>query len=174
MDARMTILKGRRMGTFKHCKYPNLIEIYDYFPTSYFANVTDDLMLAVFLGEEDLTEGEMRNIAHYNRIPVSVLTCPKLITLNRDRKRHCQLIRKLNDKLGKIEEFQKAGCKSANDYLLTYCKIYLDDYLSMVLNFREGKLITYGHYLGVNKQMDNTILSCRCELQPKPRDVKRP
>lgn len=173
MDARMTILKGRRMGTFKHCKYPNLIEIYDYFPTSYFADVTDDLMLAVFLGEEDLTAEEMMRIAYYNRIPVSVLTCPKLITLSRNRWKHWQMMGNLQDKLCKIDDFLGIGCKPSNGYMFMLCGIS-EDHLRMDQAFKDGKLVTYGHYLGVNERIENIILSCKCGLKRKPRDVKRP
>lgn len=53
-------------GKYAVCRYPNLAEIFGYFPTYYFAEVMDELVPAVFRNEEDLTREEMQKIAYYN------------------------------------------------------------------------------------------------------------
>lgn len=165
--------REQRQGKYEACKYPNLVEIYEYFPTGYFANVTDELMLAVFRGEEDLTTMEMLAIARYNGIPFSVLTCPKLITLSRERYRHQELMNQLRDKFYKIWELEKSGSKHAQDYMATYSILYRDDYERMNFAFCNGRKVTYGHYLGVRHRMDDTILFSQNEFKKEPRGLKK-
>ncbi len=117
LDIYGEFLRGYRSGRYEGCKYPNLVEIYKYFPTSYFANVTGELMLAVFEGKEDLTSKEMFNISHYNRIPLSVLTCPEKIMLNRDRLKHRAMMDELENNLCKIRKQQKKGSHEADSYM---------------------------------------------------------
>ncbi len=164
--------RDRGLGLYAGCKYPNLIEICDYFPISYFADVTDELMLAVFESKEDLTAEELSKIARYCNIPLSVLTCPKLITLNRRSRRHWQMMQVLRDKLYEIWDLEKRGSKHADEYMHKYANIGRIDFVNMELDFRNGKEITYGHYLGVKHKMDDTICFARGEFRPKPRGLK--
>lgn len=163
----------RAKGLYNGCRYPNLVEIHNYFPTGYFANVTEELMCAVFRGEEDLTAEEMRKIARYNGIPFSVLMCPKLITLDRGNYRHWKMMKQLQDKLYVIWALQKKGSKHADDYMFKCVNTGRGDYVNMDLDFRNGKQVTYGHYLGVRHGMDNIILFARNEFAEKPRGLNR-
>lgn len=63
--------------------------------------MTEELVLAAFRGEEELTADEIRKVAHYNGIPLSVLTCPKVIMLDMSRVRH----RKMGER-----EHKNSGC----------------------------------------------------------------
>ena len=169
----LEFIQGLRAGQYKNCRYPNLLEIHPYFPTSYFANVTDELMLAVFRGEEELTAGELQKIAHYNRIPLSVLVCPTLIALSRGRYRHRRMMEKLEAKLYEIWELQKRGSREADDYMLRYANRGRGDYVNMSLAFGRGEPVTYGHYLGVKHRMEDTILFAEGDLREKPRGVSK-
>ncbi len=171
MDNLLKFHEERRNGLYAGCSYPNLVEIYEYFPTSYFAEVTSELMLAVFLGEEDLTLGEMSRIARYNGIPFSALVCPHLITLDRGRWKHRQMIKRLHEKLFTIWELQKKGSQYAKRYMYRYGAAGRCDYVNMDLAFWDGRIVTYGHYLGVNHAMDDTILFASGEFRKAPRGL---
>lgn len=149
----LEFISGLRAGQYTNCKYPNLLEIHPYFPTSYFANVTDELMLAVFRGEEELTAGELQRIAHFNRIPLSVIVRPTLITLSRGRYKHRRMIDQLETKLYEIWELQKRGSREAENYMVRYPACGRNDYVNMSLAFGRGEPVTYGHYLGVRHRM---------------------
>lgn len=84
IDTYLQFFREERAGLYKGYKYPNLIEVQkaDHLHLGYFADVTDELVLAAFRGEEELTRDEIWQVARYNRIPFSVLTCPKLIKLD--------------------------------------------------------------------------------------------
>lgn len=165
--------REQRQGKYEACKYPNLVEIHPYFPTGYFANVTDELMLAVFRGEEDLTTMEMLAIARYNGIPFSVLTCPKLITLSRERRRHREMMKQLRGKFYEIWALEKKGSKHAHDYMVTYPELYRYDYERMNFDFSNGYKVTYGHYLGVRHKMDDMILFSQNEFRKEPRGLRK-
>lgn len=171
MDYYGKFLEEKYAGKYSGCRYPNLVEIYGGMPTYYFAKVTPELMLAVFRGEEDLTLEEIGKIAHYNGIPLSVLTCPKLITLSRKRLRHWQMMNELNDRLYKIWEFQKKGSKYAENYMVKYVNSGRGDYVNMDLDFRNGRKVIYGHYLVVRHKMDDTILFAKGEFRKEPRGL---
>lgn len=166
-------LTEKANGMYQKCRYPNLVEVHDYFPTGYFANVTEELMRAVFRGEEDLTAEEMWKIAHYNKIPFSVLMCPKLITLNRENNRHQKMMEQLHYMLYEIWELQKKGSVHADMYMNKYAQIYRCDYENMELAFRNGRQVTYCHYLGVRHRMEDIILFSRNEFAEKPRGLNR-
>ncbi len=167
----LEFISGLRAGQYANCRYPNLLEIHPYFPTSYFANVTDELMLAVFRGEKELTAGELQRIAHYNGIPLSVLVCPTLITLSRERYRHRRMMEQLEAKLYEIWELQKRGSREAENYMVRYPACGRNDYVNMSLAFGLGDLVTYGHYLGVKHRMEDTILFAEGDLREKPRGI---
>ena len=82
MDTYLQFLREEGAGLYKGYKYPNLIEVQKQscLYVGYFTNVTDELVLAAFRGEEELTADEIRRVARYNGIHYSVLTCPKVIT----------------------------------------------------------------------------------------------
>ena len=97
MDYYTQFLREKREGKYDGCRYPNLVEIHGGMPTDYFAEVTKELMLAVFRGEEDLTLEEISRIARYNCIPLSVLVCPKLIMLDMGRRRHRKMVAEVDN-----------------------------------------------------------------------------
>lgn len=59
MDYFLQFVGEGRAGKYKEYKYPNLIEVYkqSYFHIGYFANVTEELVLAAFRGEGSLVGG---------------------------------------------------------------------------------------------------------------------
>lgn len=61
MDYFLQFVREGRAGKYKEYKYPNLIEVYkqSYFHIGYFANVTEELVLAAFRREEELTADEI-------------------------------------------------------------------------------------------------------------------
>lgn len=172
MDDYLRFFRERSLGLYSKCKYPNLIEIFEEFPTYYFADVTKDLMLAVFRNEEDLTKDELRKIAYYNNISLSVLTCPRLITLDRNRPKHWRMMQELEKKLYEIWEYEKRGSKEAIDYMRTYPNIGRNRYVSLNLDFRSGRTVTYGRYLSVKHKMDNTILFALGDFRKAPRGLQ--
>lgn len=151
----------------------NLKELVKYHPYHIstfadFANVTVELFEAALNGEEELTTTELRQIARYTGIPFSVLTCPKLITLTRDRRRHWMMMKELQTKLYAIWEYQKQGSKEA-DFYMKYLRV---KYVNMDLDFRNRRTVSYCRYLGVKHEMNDILSFCRQEFAPKPRGRK--
>ena len=159
------------MTNYKDCKYPNLLELDWYFQLHYFADVTRELMEAVFRGEEDLTQQEFSRIAIYAGLPLKVLTCHKKIVLSRDRWKHRQMMNELNDMLYEIWELQKRGSEHADWYMRKYSSSGRDDFVNMKLAFYDGREVTYSHYLGVKHRMEVTICFAKGEFRKKPRGL---
>lgn len=155
------------------CRYPNFAEILKYYPISVvsfagFADVTQELLLEAIKGTEELTAVEGLKCARYSGIPFSVLICPKLIELDRNNWRHREMMRQLNGKLYEILEWQKKGSKYA-DMFMRYCgRVW---YVNMDLQFRDGRPVTYGRYLGIKERMDQAISFAQGEFTPATRGL---
>lgn len=157
-------------------RYPDLSEIVQYHPYhistfASFANVTNELMDAVIYGNEELTVEELRNISKYTGVPLSVLICPKLITLDRKRLKHRKMMKQLDDKLYEIWEWQKKGSKYADQYMNSSYHGRVD-YVNMDLAFRSGRVVTYGRYIGTMEEMEQTISSAEGEFRPASRRLR--
>ena len=155
------------------CAYPNFAEIINFHPyhiTSFasFADVTVELLKAGIIGQEKLEETEIFNIARYAGLPYTVLKCPRMIYLYKSRYRHRQMIQSLDTKLYKIWEAQKGGSKEADLYM-RYRRIGL---VNMMLDFQNTGKVTYGRYLGVLENLNQTIEFIQSERH-KARDIIR-
>lgn len=153
--------------------YPNLAEIVNYHPyhiTSFagFAEVTVELLKAGIIGVEELKETEILNIAKYAGLPYTVLKCPRMIYIQKNRYRHRQMIKRLEIKLHEIWEAQKDGSKEADLYMRCG-RIGL---VNMMLDFQNTGKVTYGRYLGILENLNQTIEFIQAEHR-KPRDVTR-
>ncbi len=153
--------------------YPNLAEIINYHPyhiASFagFAEVTVELLKAGIMGRESLEESEIFNIARYAGLPYSVLKCPKMIYLYKSRYRHQQMIESLEKKLYEIWEAQKNGSREADLYM-RYGRLGL---VNMMLDFQNTGKVTYGRYLGILENLNQTISFIQSERR-KPRDITR-
>lgn len=144
--------KEKRAAKYKGCKYPNLIEIHGGMPTDYFADVTPELMLAVFRGEEDLTLKELSRIAYYNNIPFSVLTCPKVIMLDMDRIRHKNMLEEVDNLYMQLKWMARTGNKEAEKYLE-----FADWKHKKFIRAAYNNKLSYGHYLTVRKDLSNYV-----------------
>lgn len=157
-------------------RYPNLTEVIKHHPYSLhtfagFANVTEELLKEVMYGNEGLQTDEALCISRYCDIPCSVLYCPNLIIFSRDRWRHWEMMKKLQDYLYEIWEWQKKDSHAAELYM----KYQRDHYVNMDLDFRNREQVTYGRYLGVKKEMEDTLLFIKVEqdkIHKKPRELK--
>lgn len=153
-------LREKRTGRYAGCKYPNLVEIHGDMPTDYFADVTTELMLAVFRGEEDLTREEISKIARYNGIPLSVLTCPKVIMLDIGRIRHKKMINAVTMLYIQLMGMANDGNKDAEKYLEWDEWKYQRFMRAVNIN-----RLSYGHYLCIRKRLKDDILFST----PKPK-----
>ncbi len=136
-----------------------------------FAHVTTELLKEVLAGREELTDAELFRISKYTGVPMSVLNCPKLITLNRNRHRHRVMMDKLGVILGDISDCQKKGSHEAD----TYMKYWRKDFVNMELAFLDNRSVPYTQYLGIQHQMQDTwlyILNEQIRIHNKPRGVK--
>ncbi len=153
MDYYGQFLREKREGKYAGCRYPNLVEIHGGMPTDYFAEVTPELMLAVFRGEEDLTLMELSRIARYNGIPLSVLTCPKLIMLDMGRRRHRRMVAEVDSLYIKLKCMAREGNQKAEKYL-EWASWEQQRFMGAAHNNR----LSYGHYLVAKEEMQNYIL----------------
>lgn len=161
MDTYLQFLREETAGLYKRYKYPNLIEVQKQscLYVGYFANVTDELVLAVFRGEEDLTLSEVSRIARYNGIPLSVLVCPKVIMLDMKRWRHRKMVAEVDNLYIQLKCMARDGNKEAEKYLEW---AYREK--QKFLRAAHGNRLSYIHYLGAKKQMEDYILFAT----PKP------
>lgn len=83
----------------------------------YFANVTNELALATFRGEEELTADEVRRVARYNGIPYSVLTGPKVIMLDMSRRRHRKMVAEVDNLFIRLKCMAREENQKAEKYL---------------------------------------------------------
>lgn len=154
MNTYLQFYREERAGLYKGYKYPNLIEVQKQscLYVGYFANVTNDLVLAVFRGEEELTADEIRRVARYNGIPYSVLTCPKVIMLDMARWRHGKMVAEVDNLCIRLKCMARAGNQEAEKYLER-----ADQENQKFLRAAYYNKLSYIHYLGAKKQMSNYI-----------------
>ncbi len=158
-------------NNYLNLKY--LIQYHPYHISTFaeFAHVTTELLEEALAGREDLTDAELFRISKYTGVPVSVLNCPKLITLDRNRRRHRAMLHKLGVILTDIWRCQQKGSHEAD----TYMKYRREDFVNMELAFLDNRPVPYTQYLGIQHQMQDTLLCILNEqdkLHNKPRDVR--
>lgn len=155
MDNYLQFLREERAGLYKGYKYPNLIEVQKQscLNLGYFANVTDELVLAAFRGEEELTVDEIWKVAYYNSIPYSVLTCPKVIMLDMGRRRHRKMVAEVNNLYIRLKCMAREGNQKATEYLEL-----ADRKNQNFLRTAQNNGLSYIHYLGVKRQLSDYIL----------------
>lgn len=134
---------------YREYRYPNLIEVQrsPHLYLGYFANVTEELVLAAFRGEEELTKEEIRKVAYYNRIPFTVLTCPKLVMLDMSRARHKKMVEDVKGLHAQLECMAEDGDQKAERYL-GYEERRYQDFLRAANDDR----LSYIRYLGQKKR----------------------
>lgn len=154
MDTYLQFLREERTGLYKGYKYPNLIEVQKQgcLYVGYFANVTDELVLAAFRGEEELTADEIRRVARYNGIPLSVLTCPKVIMMDMGRRRHRKMVAEVNNLYIRLKYMAREGNQKAEKYLE-----WADRENQKLLRAAHDNSLSYIHYLGAKRQMKDYI-----------------
>lgn len=151
--------------------YPNFAELIKYHPYhictfANFADVTIELLEAALRGKEKLTSFEILKIARYTQIPVTVLTCPHLIMLDRQSRRHQKMVDSLCEKLIYIWEYQKKGNADAELFM----KYHKPALVNLELAFLDGRA-SYAQYLGVKERVEQTLLSIK-NSSKKPRELK--
>lgn len=161
MDYYSQFLREERAGLYKGYKYPNLIEVQkqNCLYIGQFADVTEELVLAAFRGEEELTDDEIRRVARFNGIPYSVLTCPKVIMLNTSRERHRKMIMEVDNLYILLKLMARNGNQKAEEYLK-----WADRENQRFLKAVHGNKLSYIHYLGAKRQLSDYILFAT----PKP------
>lgn len=150
-------------------KYPNLSEIVKYHPYhigtfAYHADVTLDLLQAALNGQEELYSGEIIKISRLVGVPVSVLICPKLIMLDKNRLKHKQMIRDLISKRVYIRERFQSGSLEAK----TFMQWYGSELELLHALFTDDKA-SYGRYLGLKSRIDRCLKSIYIEQNEKRR-----
>lgn len=163
MDYYSQFIKEKRAGLYKGYKYPNLIEMQGHscfnFNIGYFANVTEELVLAAFRGEEELTDDEIWKVAHYNNFPYSVLICPKVIMLDTGEERCRNMIAEVDELYAQLKEMERKGNPEAEKYL-RHADFGYQSFLKAVYDNR----LSYVHYFGTKKELAKYIFFAR----PKP------
>lgn len=161
MDYYLQFLREEGAGLYKGYKYPNLIEVQKQsgLCVGYFANVTEELLLAVFRGEEELTPDEIWRVARYKGIPYSVLICPKVIMLDVERWRHRKMIGEVDNLRIQLKCMAMKGNQKAKEYLEQ-----ADRENQKFLRAAHNNRLTYIHYLEAKRQLSDYILFAT----PKP------
>lgn len=160
IDACFQLFREEREGLYKGYEYPNLIEVEKAgcLYISILADVEEELILAAFRGEEELTAGEIWKVARYNGIPYSVLTCPKLIMLDMGRWRHRRMVAEVNNLYIQLKCMAREGNQEAEKYLE-----WADRENQNFLRAAHNNKLSYIRYLDAKKQMSDYI----CFATPK-------
>lgn len=160
-DYSLQLFREERAGLYKDYKYPNLIEVRkaSHLYIEQFANVTTELLLAAFRGEEELTDDEIRQVVRYNGIPFSVLTCPKLIMMDWDRIRHRKMISDIDKMCIKLKCMAREGNQEAQKWVE-----FADSANQRFLHAVYDNRLTYIHYLDAKRELSDYLLFAR----PKP------
>lgn len=168
IDTFLQFSREERSGLYKGYKYPNLIEVQkaDHLHLGYFANVTDELVLAAFRGEEELTDDEIRQVARYNSIPFSVLTCPKLIMMDWNRIKHRRMFTEVDKLCMQLKCMAREGNQEAEKYVE-----WADRTNQKFLRAVSNNTLTYIHYLDARKELSDYIIFSKPE--PKKRGINR-
>lgn len=150
MNYYLQFFREQREGRYKKYKYPNLIEVQKQscLYIGYFANVTEELVLAAFRGEEELTIDEIQKVARYNNIPLSVLMCPKVIMLDMNRIRHRKMVVEVNNLYIQLKCMAREGNKEAETHLES-----ADRENQYFLKAAHNNRLSYIHYLGARQQL---------------------
>ena len=153
-------------------KMVNLEELIKYHPYhsstfARYANVTSELLWAAIYGNEELTMREIVGIAVNSGVPVGVISCPRVIWLDRKLYRHRDMIGKLKKKLLRICHAYKLGNEDAIYFVqqkgLERCNLLIDDF------WNKGK-VSYCRYLGIMAFVDMTM---GWILKEEPRGLKK-
>lgn len=154
MDTYLQFFREERAGLYKGYKYPNLIEVQKQscLYIGQLANVTEELVLAAFRGEEELTVEEIWRVARYNGIPYSVLVCPNLIMLDMGRRRHRKMVAEIDNLYIQLKCMVREGNQEAEKYL-KWADRENQDFLRAAYNNR----LSYIHYLGAKRQLSDYI-----------------
>ena len=158
-------------------KYPNLLAEYyagwNLGALARGANVTEEIMKAVLLVEEDLTYLEKVSLSNYMCAKYGYLFSPRLSVLSKKKCKHRKWMEKLNEDMYKIWEYEKEGNKRAYDFMhgwkqknLVNLKLWFDmsdDYYN--------QFVTYAAYRQVREITDYCICDIIKDYQ-KPRAVK--
>lgn len=168
MDLYLQFREEERAGKYKGYRYPNLVEMkkHHHLYIEQFANVTEELVLAAFRGEEELTDDEISNVARYNNIHFSVLTCPKLIMLDMGRPRHKKMVGAVKGLYDQLKQMAESGNQKAG-YYLEYGDWEYQDFLRVARSNR----LSYIRYLGQKKELSDCILFAK--PRPEKRGVKK-
>ena len=161
MNYYLQLFREERAGLYKGYKYPNLIEAQKQscLHVGYFMGMSEELMLAVFRGEEELSADEIRRVAGYSRIPYSVLTCPKVIMLDMGRVRHRKMVAEVDNLCSQLKCMAREGNQKTEKYLECADR-KKQDFLRAAHNNKLSNI----HYLGAKRQLSDYILSAKPEL----------
>ncbi len=134
------------MGT-KMLNLYALIKNHPYHSSTFarYANVTTELLRAAICGEEELTRREIISIAVNSGIPVGVITCPRLIWLDKSSYRHRMMLSCLAEKLDAIRAAAMSGNEDAC-YFVRRGGLEQGD--SLISDFQDKGKVSYCRYLG--------------------------
>lgn len=131
-------------------KMLNLYALIKYHPyhSSTFADhvdVTSELLWAAIQGKEELTPREIFGIVKLTGVSSGVITCPRLIWLDRSSYRHRMMVQKLDAKLALICEAARNGNEDAC-YFVRQGGLEQGDRL--ISDFQDKGRILYCRYMG--------------------------
>lgn len=123
-----------------------------------FSIPSEELVLAAFRGEEELAADEIWRVARYNGIPLSVLTCPKVIMLDMSRRRHRKMVAEVDNLFIRLKCMAREGNQKAEKYVE-----WADRENQKFLKAAHINKLSYIHYLGAKRQLSDYILFARPE-----------
>lgn len=153
-------------------KYPNLGEVVKYHPYHIctFANhadVTMDLFQAALDGQEELHSDEIRKISKLIKTPVSVLSSPNRIMLDKNRFKHKQMISQLMSKRVYIRECFQSGSLEAETFMRRYWS-QLDLFCVMFTHNQAS----YGRFIGIKERINQCLSSIKVEQDMNKRGLQ--
>ncbi|MCR2049992.1 hypothetical protein NSB25_22335 [Acetatifactor muris] len=124
-----------------------LIKYHPYHSSTFarYADVTSELLWAAICGEEEMTTTEMLGIAIHFKVPMGVISCPRLIWLDKSSYRHRMMVYRLAEKLDAIRAAAMSGNEDAC-YFVRQGGLEQGD--SLISDFQDKGKVLYCRYLG--------------------------
>ena len=152
-------------------RYPNLLELHNYYPCGEpavcdHAGIEPELLLAVLDGEGLLEPAEIRGLARLYGCPVGVLDYPKVIMLDMGRWKHRKMAAEVDSLYMQLKWMARTGNAEAEKYLG-----WADWKQQRFMRAAYSNKLSYGHYLGVKETLSQYVSFAT--PRPKRRGCKR-
>lgn len=138
------------------------------------ANVSEEIMMDVLKGKDDLTKWEKRALAKYIFCKEEYLFSPKLSVLNREKTRHKMWIKRLEKDLDLIWRYEKRGSERARKFINSSTRVEIVNLGFWMRGDSSYQEVTYALYRKVREEVDACIYGiAEEECRPRTKRIRQ-